>query len=215
MKLSSVQNLTSRASSQNTEMNFQHKLVVFIIIGVCSLTSLSTAPSCPCECSENKEKCSKRCFDCKECDYKCYDDCSSEFGKLLCTLAIKQCKVDTGCNKPATEVIIYPAINFDVSKDVWKPLTLNMRKNCCYELPAPLYDNTLSGLKTNGACVILYDGHGCTGDELTIDKNFKCFNSDNCDKDFKCVPWIDCDERVKAPNNGQLFNDRASSLRLC
>lgn len=179
-------------------MNFQPKHVR-IIIGVCSLASLSTALT--------RAQCAAQCFDCSLCDYEYNQECESTFSAVLCRFLIQQCKIDHGCNKPTTDIIIYPANDFNASDlPELQPLTLNMRKNCCYELTG-FYDETLSNIKTLGACVNLYSDHGCTGNVLRVDRNFPCARSNTN------VITLDCPQRINA--GGVRWNDVPSSMRLC
>lgn len=218
-KLSSVKNLTSKSAKLKTTMNLQLKLVI-LTIGVCSVSSLvvisrpkttSTQHTTTQPTSANptmqdpttQSNCLSECFDCSLCDYQCNQACDSSHSTFLCTSLIEQCKIDHGCNDPGTgtNITIYPAAYYDTSQPQYKPQTLNMRKNCCYELTG-IYDKTLSGLKTNDICVILYSGHGCIGQTLTIDSN------------FPCLSWIDCPERL-GTKGATAFNDQTSAMRLC
>lgn len=182
-------------------MHIQPKFIVFIVFGVSvsCLISLSTAAT--------HKECSNKCFDCSRCDYNCYQECGSALSSILCKLTTERCRADHGCDAPSTNITIYPANDFNAGKDpALQPLTLQLRKNCCYELSG-YYDKTLSNIKNNDACVNLYSGHGCTGNVLKVDTSFPC------PKSKTGVITLDCPARLSA--KGPPFNDKTSSIRLC
>lgn len=165
-------------------MNPSVKLVIFIT-AVCSLTPLATALC--------------KCFECA----KCTPDPTTVCGNGPCidgdaytNLALAQSYKDAcenlyGCYRPAVTVEVYPAVNYDETNAAWKRLTIALRPFCCFTLPGPLYDNTLSSIKTT-QCVNLYDSIDCTGTANPISVNTPNIN----------VPY---------PG----FNDKASSISLC
>ncbi len=176
-------------------MKIQAKILIFII-GVCSLMALADAACKP-----------KQCFDCNTCNkscnkrqlQQCYDNSFlSRLRELLCLLENRYCKKYNNCDEKSFPITIYPAANYDVSLPAYKPSTIRARKNCCYTLTG-IYDNTLSGLQNNGACVQLYDGSDCTGASIKVDSTWSA----------DCLKWIDC---AANPNK---FNDKASSFQLC
>lgn len=116
----------------------------------------------------------------------------------------ENCVKAYGCDILPVPVTIYPAANYDESPShpEWQSQTIQARKNCCYKLTG-IYDNTLSGLKNNGACVQLFDGADCTGTSVTVDSTWT----------VDCLKWIDCPSRLSA--GGPAFNDKTSSFKLC
>lgn len=148
------------------------------------------------------------CFDCNTCKKKCNDvqncdsDCLVGMRNVLCELENENCAKVFGCDVPPVAITIYPAANYDESQTAWKSQTIQTRKNCCYKLTG-IYDNTLSGLKNNGACVKLYGNSDCTGDSVIVDSTWSA----------ECLKWIDCLSRLKAGGIG--FNDKTSSFKLC
>lgn len=171
--------------------------IAFMIVGACSLLALAQACETP------------KCFDCNTCDKDCSkvkQDCDSncivQVREFLCKMETDNCKEINGCNVPPTPVTIYPAASYDESRPEWKSQTFQARKNCCYKLSG-IYDNTLSGIKNNGACVVLYDGADCTGASVKVDSTWSA----------DCLKWIECPARINA--GGILFNDKTSSFQLC
>lgn len=169
-------------------------LAVFIF-GVCCIRPFSAATG-PCL--------TPQCFDCTQCEVDCNtvaqvcdSDCLAEARKFLCNLENRNCKTVHGCNVPSVDITFWPAVNHDTSNPAWAPLTKPTRPNCCYELEG-LWDNTTSGITINGQCVILYDGHGCTGESRVVDATW----TQTCLDDFTC------------PSTGG-FNDKPSSYKLC
>lgn len=177
-------------------MKFQQNFVIFTIAALCSLISLVASES-----------------DKLDCDGGCKDTCDQGIDlnlvfKLLKYLGelLSKKKCERGCDEYPFEyeTEIFPAINYDTTtKPEWKSLILGMNKNCCYDLNG-IYNNTLSGIKPNGACVILFDGATCTGPSVTI----------RPDISVECSKWIDCTARV-SQQGAQPFNDKTSSLQLC
>lgn len=147
----------------------------------------------------------KKCFDCNTCNKDCTNvaqdcdsDCLVQTRQVLCNMENENCKKVNGCNVTPVPITIYPDYNYDDSKPEGKAQTIIARKNCCYDLSG-IYDNTLSGLKNNGACVQLYDDANCAGASIIVDSSW---TSD-------CLKWIDCPARTVK------FNDKTSSIQLC
>lgn len=179
-------------------MKIQAKFLIFLFVSCISLVSLSDAA---CE--------TPKCFDCSKCNKDCTNvkqdcdsDCLVEVRQFLCTMENANCNKVNGCDVAPIPITIYPAANYDESQAAWKSETIQTRKNCCYNLTG-IYDNTLSGLKNNGACVTLYDGADCTGTSLKVDSSWT----------LDCLKFIDCPARINA--RGIKFNDKASSFQLC
>lgn len=180
-------------------MKFHTKVSLFIVGTLLSLISLTNAA-----CEQPK------CFDCNLCEKDCTNvkqncdtDCIVQVRQFLCKMENENCKKSQGCDVPPVDVIVYPAKDYNESKPEWKGQTISARKNCCYKLSG-IYDNTLSGLKNNGACVKLYDTSDCTGTvSVTVDASTSA----------ECLSWIDCAARLTA--GGTAFNDKASSFELC
>lgn len=169
-------------------MNYPTKLVIFMI-GACSLLS-STNALC-------EDLCNKDCTKLKQ---ECDTDCIVQVREFLCQMENANCK--KRCQLPTVTVSIYPAANYDESRNEWKAKVFEARKDCCYSLSG-IYDNTLSGIKNSGACVELYDAADCTGASVRFDTT----------STVDCLKWIDCAARVAA--GGVKFNDRTSSFKLC
>lgn len=174
-------------------MNSLGKMFVFII-GVGSILSLANAV---CE--------TPKCFDCNKCnrdctklEQNCDSDCLVKVRQFLCNMENENCKKVNGCDVPPVPIAIYPASKYDESRVDWKALNIEARKNCCYNLSG-IHNNTLSGLKNNGACVQLYDGANCSGASIRVDSSWT----------IDCLKWIDC------PANVNKFNDKTSSFQLC
>lgn len=177
-----------------------HGRIILLILGVCG-TLLYTNAQCV----------QPNCFDCKTCNkdctaaalrQNCDSDCLVNVRKFLCQMENENCVKAYGCDIPPVPITIFPAANYDESQAAWKSQTIEARKNCCYKLSG-IYDNTLSGLKNSGACVQLFDGSDCTGTSITVDSTWSA----------DCLKWIDCPARITA--GGIVFNDKASSFKLC
>lgn len=178
-------------------MKFQLKVAIFTIIALCSLVSLVTSDELDCE-----RGCRNTCG--QKSDPQVIGLISTLIQYLEKLLTNELCERDCCNEKPFQyEIEIYPAKDFDITLPEYKPLTLGLNRNCCYELSG-IYDNTLSGIKPNGACVKLFDGAGCSGAFVTI-------QPDICEC---CLKWIDCNIRLSEPG-ALCFNDRASSVQLC
>lgn len=174
--------------------------IVFLILG--SWVTLTFAAN---QCAPTN------CFDCDKCNKSCNEeavkqncdtDCMIKVRTFLCKMENENCVKVNGCDVPPVSIVIYPAANYDESRTEWKAQTIKARKNCCYKLSG-IYDNTLSGLKTSGACVQLFDNSDCTGASLTVDSKWSA----------ECLKWIDCPSRLSA--GGAAYNDKASSFKLC
>lgn len=163
-------------------MKFSLKPVIFII-GVCSLISLASALC--------------TCYDCTKCNINCSAVCgngacfANGANELLCQSYINACNALYGCYRTPATVVVFPAVNYDESNTAWKNLTISLRPDCCFPLPPPLYDNTLSSIKTT-VCVNLYDSNDCTGTAYPVSASTTNINS--------LYPG---------------FNDKASSISLC
>lgn len=178
-------------------MKYLTKVVIFMI-GACSLLSSTTAlcetPNC-----YNCDLCNRDCTQLKQ---NCDTDCIVQVRQFLCQMENANCKKTQGCDVPPVAVSIYPAANYDESRKEWIAQVFQARKNCCYNLSG-VYDNTLSGIKNNGACVQLFDGANCTGASIKFDGT----------STVDCLKWIDCPARIAA--SGVYFNDKTSSFKLC
>lgn len=174
-------------------MKFQITIVV-VLLGACSLLSMAGA-ACTLQNCFDCNNCNK---DCTKLEQNCDSDCLVTVRQFLCNMENENCKKVNGCDVKPVPISIYPAANYDESRPEWKALTVQARKNCCYKLSG-IYDNTLSGLKNNGACVQLYDGSDCTGASVKVDSTWS----------VACLKWINC------PANQVKFNDKTSSFRLC
>lgn len=179
-------------------MKVQQKFVILTIVGLCSLISLATTHSCELHDHKGYEN---------TCDQKIgsklFALVSSFINALTALLSNKKCERDCEAEPFEYTVEIYPAADYDTTQVQYKSLLRGLNENCCYELSS-IYNNTLSGIKPNGACVILFDGAGCTGLNITIKPNIS----------VECSKFIDCDTRLSKPG-AISFNDLTSSLRLC
>lgn len=151
----------------------------------------------------------ENCFDCNKCNKDCTNleqncdtDCIVQVREFLCNMENANCKKAHGCDVPPNLITIYPAADYDETRPEWKAQVFEARKDCCYNLSG-IYDNTLSGIKNNGACVELFDGANCAGESIKFDATATT----------DCLKWIDCPARIAA--GGVKFNDRTSSFRLC